>query len=152
MENELEKKNFEKAYAYAVYLLGLKLRTEGEMREKMRVKKHSQEAAEKVIQELLKNRYIDDQRYAEVYLENLKKYKHFGFYGIKKKLMEKRLPINLIEKVLNEGLSVEEEARVATRFLKKQLWVNQTQEERRKLGAKLKFKGFRSDVVARFIC
>ena len=136
----------EKAYAYAVYLLGLKLRTEGELREKMRVKKYSPEAAEKVIQALLNNRYIDDQRYAEVYLENLKKYKQFGFFGIKKKLMEKRLPPSLIESVLSDGLSEAEELKIAQRFIKNKKTGELSYEEKQKLAQKLRARGFRSNV------
>ena len=79
-----EPENFEKAYEYAVYLLSLSLRTSGELENKMREKGYSSENIGKVIQELATNRYVDDSRYAEVYLENLKKYKTFGFYGIKK--------------------------------------------------------------------
>lgn len=110
----------EKGYNYAVYLLSLKLRTEGEIREKLRIKKYELGITEKIISHLKENKYIDDQRYAEIYLENLKKYKNFGFYGIKKKLMEKRLPAEIIEKVLQEDLSLEEELKIAKRLLKKQ--------------------------------
>ena len=110
---------FEKAYNYAVYLLSLKLRTEGELREKMRLKKYNADVINNVIHRLAENKYLDDVRYAQVYLDNLKKYKNFGFYGIKKKLMEKRLPSDIIEKVLADGLSVDEEMKIAKRVLKK---------------------------------
>src|SRR3989344_1841643 len=106
----------ENAYNYAVYLLGLKLRTEGEMREKMRLKKYASSVINDVVGQLVANKYLDDQRYAEVYLDNLKKYKLFGFYGVKKKLMEKRLPSEIIESVLTDGLPVEEEEKIAKRL------------------------------------
>lgn len=112
--------NLDKAYDYAVYLLSLRLRTEGELREKMKVKKYQPEIIELVIAKLLDSHYIDDQKYAQVYLENLKKYKNFGFYGIKKKMMEKKLPPALIEQVLQEGLPLAEELKIAGRLLKKE--------------------------------
>lgn len=133
----------EKAYGYAVYLLGLKLRTEGEMREKLRLKKYAPEVVEKVLGELLSSRYIDDQRYAEVYLENLKKYKHFGFFGIKKKLMEKRLTPDIIAGILNEGLSEAEETKIAKAFLRKQ----KAGLEKQKLASRLASRGFRPNVI-----
>lgn len=147
MDNEVKNKNFEKAYGYAVYLLGLKLRTEGELREKMRLKKHSPHVADLVIQELLSNRYIDDQRYAEVYLENLKKYKHFGFFGIKKKLLEKRLPADIIESVLIAGLSEEDELKIAQRYIKNYEIGSMKYEEKQKLAQKLRARGFRTSVA-----
>ncbi|MCX6797476.1 MAG: RecX family transcriptional regulator, partial [Candidatus Doudnabacteria bacterium] len=119
-----------KAYEYAVFLLGIRLRTEGELREKLRIKparggsafggNYNDKAINEVIQRLKDQHYIDDQRYAEIFLDNLKKYKSWGYYGIKKKMMEKRLPANIIENVLSEGLSEEEELKIAERYLKKQ--------------------------------
>jgi len=151
MDNEDKKKNFEKAYGYAVYLLGLKLRTEGELREKMRLKKYGLEVVGQVIQELLSNRYIDDQRYAEVYLENLKKYKNFGFFGVKKKLMEKRLPPSIIEGVLDGGLSEEEELKIAQRYIKNYEIGSMKYEEKQKLAQKLRARGFRTSVAIRAV-
>src|SRR5262245_14123097 len=99
----IEDLSYDKAYSYAIYLLGLKLRTQGELRQKLRLKKYNAQVIEAVISSLIENRYLDDARYAEIYLDNLKKYKHFGFYGIKKKLMEKLLPAEIIEQVLRDG-------------------------------------------------
>jgi regulatory protein len=115
MDNLTE--NFERAYNYAIYLLSLKLRTEGEIREKLKSKKYESKICDAIILQLYENNYLDDSKYALVYLENLKKYKSFGYYGIKKKLMEKKLPSELIEKVLSEGLSIEEEIKIAKRLI-----------------------------------
>ncbi len=167
-----------RAYDYAVYLLGLKLRTEGELREKLRLKKHESRTADEVISQLKENHYIDDRRYAEIYLENLKKYKTFGFFGIKKKLMEKRLPSSIIESVLSEGLDENEETKIAKRLIGKQgtsgpdsradksarCGAGKGQEKprynsaksglyeaRRKLARKLKSRGFRGSVIAKLV-
>ncbi|MBI5530300.1 MAG: RecX family transcriptional regulator [Candidatus Doudnabacteria bacterium] len=149
--------SFEKAYDYAMYLLNLQLRTSGELESKMKDKGYQQETIHKVLVELAANKYIDDQRYAEVYLENLKKYKTFGFYGIKKKLMEKRLSNSLIEKVLGGGLGVEEEMKIAKKFALKQKSRIKSQEagrthqeiniEKQKLAQKLRARGFRSEII-----
>ena len=145
-ESTNQNQEYEKAYNYAIYLLGLKLRTEGELSEKMRLKKYNAEAIESVTKQLKENKYIDDQRYAEVYLENLKKYKNFGYYGIKKKLIEKRLPSNIIESVLSEGLSEEDETKIAEKFLKKQ-----KETDKQKLAQKLSARGFRGKGIAKLI-
>ncbi len=115
-----EPENYEKAYEYAVFLLSLQLRTVGEVREKMMNRGYASAIIDSTLAQLIEQKYLDDERYAQVFLENLKKYKTFGFYGIKKKLMEKRLPSNIIERVLAEGLSEEEEIEIAKKYLIKQ--------------------------------
>ncbi|MFA5990626.1 MAG: regulatory protein RecX [Candidatus Doudnabacteria bacterium] len=174
-----EPDNKEKAYEYAVYLLSLSLRTSGELEKKLQQKGYTEETIHTVLKELKEARYVDDQRYAEVYLENLKKYKTFGYYGIKKKLMEKRLPQNIIERVLSEGLGEDEEIKIANRFLKKfnansvyktkktlpgskedakqvaKPRYHSTEDEsygaRQKLAQKLRARGFNSSVISKAI-
>lgn len=171
----------ERGYNYAIYLLSLKLRTEGEIREKLRSKKYELRIIDEVIHQLFENKYLDDLKYAEVYLENLKKYKSFGYYGIKKKLMEKKLPAELIENVLAKGLSVPEEIKIAKRFIGKDKKLetgnlaiddasellepeentysvktygetkNPEQVKKQKILARLKSRGFRAEVVSRLV-
>lgn len=145
------KEQAEKAYNYAIYLLGLKLRTEGEVREKLRIKNYEPGVISEIVVSLKDNGYLDDQRYAEVYLDNLKKYKTFGYYGIKKKLMEKRLPAEIIEKVLMDGLSEGEEMKIAARFLKKHKAAFGNWKEKQKLAQKLRARGFRTVVIAKVL-
>lgn len=144
--------NYNKAYDYAMYLLNLQLRTSGELLYKMKEKGYTEATIHKVIDELILNKYVNDASYAEVYLENLKKYKTFGFYGIKKKLMEKRLPQDLIERVLNQNLSEEEELKIARRFLEKQGRKPESADGqvniKQKLAQKLRARGFRGSVIA----
>lgn len=164
-----EPDNKEKAYEYAVFLLSLKLRTMGEMLEKMRKRGYSEVVVEKVVEQLRAQRYVDDARYAEVFLENLKTYRTLGYYGIKKKFMEKKLPPPLIEKVLEEGLSLEQEISIAQRYLKKEGFAtqakkiepgeveystygdNEEQKEKQKIVNKLKSRGFRTEVISRLV-
>lgn len=156
---------------YAMFLLNIRLRTEGELRGKLKAKsykftQHRSEASgaglkiiDDVIRRLKDRHYIDDQRYAEVFLENLKKYKSWGYYGVKKKLMEKKLPMPIIENVLSEGLSEEEELEIAKRFIKKANSLplrgraegGVSREQRTKLARKLAAKGFRGSVVAKLV-
>lgn len=143
--------DLEKGYSYAIYLLSLKLRTEGEIANKLKVKNYKLKVIEDVIKRLKENSYLDDQRYAEVYLDNLKKYKTFGYYGIKKKLMEKFLPSVIIESVLNEGIGEEEELKIAERLVRKYESGIRSYEQKQKLAQKLKAKGFRVGVITKVI-
>ena len=155
--NTEEQQQLNKGYEYAMFLLNIKLRTEGELNGKMKGKKYNEATIANVINQLKENRYVDDKRFAEVYLENLKKYKSWGFYGIKKKLIEKRLPKEIIESVLSEGLSEEEELEIAKKFLKKQSQLSESSKTktlnhqgfRAQTARKLAAKGFRGSVVGK---
>jgi SOS response regulatory protein OraA/RecX len=162
-----EPENAAKAYEYAVFLLSLKLRTVGEVLKKMADRGYGEAIISEVVDKLKDQHYLDDQRYAEIFLENLKAYKNFGYYGIKKKFMEKKIPNSLIESVLHEGFSIEDEIKVAKRLLKKEGFVaaiksaddeNQYQtfnedsnKEKQKTMNRLKSRGFRGEVVAKLI-
>ncbi len=163
-----EPENKEKAYEYAVFLLSLKLRTIGEMLKKMHDRGYSQAVIEKTVDELKAHKYLDDDRYAEIYLENLKTYRNFGFYGIKKKLMEKKLPMPLVEKLLAENLPLSDEIKIAERLLKREGFEvakksveedihyqtysdAETNKEKNKLSNRLRARGFRSEVITRLL-
>src|SRR3989338_11068688 len=135
-----EPDSMEKAYEYAVFLLSLRLRTEGEVKEKMKGRGYNQNVIDNIVGQLKEQKYLDDQRYAEVFLDNLKKYKNFGFYGIKKKFMEKKLPSSIIESVLALGLTVDDEKIIAERFIKKEGLRIENQEDKQKAARKLAAK------------
>jgi len=165
-----EPENVEKAYDYAVFLLSLKLRTVGEVLKKMQGRGYTEEVIEKTLFKLKEQKYLNDENYAEIFLENLKMYKNFGFYGIKKKFMERNLPTVLIEKVLAEGLSIAEEIKIAQRLLKKEGFTtkavlqdeevtyttytdrdSEENKEKAKLRNRLKSRGFRGEVISKLL-
>jgi regulatory protein len=69
ISDDVEKEN--KAYDYAMFLLNIRLRTEGELRGKMREKGYEGEVVDEVMARLKDAHYVNDRRFAEVYLENL---------------------------------------------------------------------------------
>jgi regulatory protein len=164
-----EPENKEKAYEYAVFLLSLQLRTVGEIRQKMEGRGYTSAVIENVLEQLHDQKYLDDERYAEVYLDNLKQYKNLGYYGIKKKFMLKKLSADVIEKTLQDGLSKEEELKIARRMLKKEgvavkslsdeetsaisynTYDEGQSKQKQKIVAKLKSRGFRGDVIAKLM-
>ena len=162
-----EPENKEKAYEYAVFLLSLRLRTIGEVLKKMADRGYTASIIEETIERLKEQKYLDDHRYAEIFLENLKTYKTLGYYGIKKKMMEKKLPHELIESILSENLSAAEELKIGKRLLTKLGYEIKTKaddevhyqtfgdedenKQRQKMALKLKGKGFRGEVVAKLL-
>lgn len=167
-----EPENSGKAYEYAVFLLSLKLRTVGELVKKMQGRGYTESVIEKTLDTLKLQKYLNDERYAEVYLENLKMYKNIGYYGIKKKFMEKSLPTVLVDRILEEGLPVSEEIKIARRLLKKEGYAgkgevpaedetityttytdrdSEENKEKAKLRNRLKSRGFRGDVISQVL-
>ena len=144
------------AYNYALFLVGLSMRTESEMRRKMAVRGYNENVIKQVIKQLYAEKLLDDRNYAEVYIRNLKEYRSFGFYGIKKKLMEKNLPAGDIEELLETELTPAEELKIGKKFMAKELRGDYkksdlTQEAKQKLARKLQARGFRGDAVAKLI-
>jgi regulatory protein len=165
-----EPENQRKAYEYAVFLLSLQLRTVGEIREKMERRGYTSAVIEQTIEQLHENKYLDDERYAQVFLDNLKQYKNLGYFGVKKKFLMKKLPTELIGRVLDEGLTAAEELKIAKRFLAKEgtaIKPSSADEEssgitystydegqgkqKQKILAKLKSRGFRGEVIAKLM-
>ena len=162
-----EPENAEKAYEYAVFLLSLKLRTIGELVEKMQKRGYVEIVVEKTIEQLKAQKYLNDRQYAEVFLENLKAYRNLGFYGIKKKFMEKKIPSAIIESILEEGFTLSDEEKIARRLLAKEHFEPKKKssdeiqyttygddagnKQTAKLSNRLKSRGFRGTVISKLL-
>jgi regulatory protein len=144
-----ETEKYQKAYDQAIKYLTIKFRTVGEIQEKLKLKKYPTDVIMLVLRELERLDFLNDERYAKIFVENLKNYKSFGFYGIKAKLMAKKIPTDMLEEVLDEFFPVEEEIVVARRFVKKLSRAGR--EEYGKVARSLSSKGFRTEVVAKVL-
>lgn len=147
-----EPDSHEHGYSYALFLLNLRLRTEGEVRTKMQERGYAPAVVNSVLEQLKTNSYVDDFRYAEVLIDNFKRFKTYGLYIIKKKMFEKRLPKEVIETSVQENLSVPEEMEIAKKYMNKQgLNIGDAKEyaDRQKIAYKLSQRGFRGEVVSR---
>ena len=151
-----EPDSLEHAYNYALYLLGLSMRTEAEMRRKMTVRGYTEDVTEQVIKQLHSEKLLDDRNYAEVYIRNLKEHRTLGYYGVRKKLMEKQLPAQDIAELLERDITPEEELKSGKKLLQKELGSDYqkavfTQEQKQKLARKLQARGFRTDVISKLL-
>ena len=140
---------YQKTYDQAVKYLTLRLRTVGELQQKLKLKKYPADVIVKVLRELENLDFLNDERYAQIFVENLKRYKSFGFYGIKSKLMAKKIPNDMIEQVLQDFFSEEEEIEVARRFVKKLARLGRKDYE--KVARSLASKGFRTAVTVKVL-
>jgi len=149
MKSNPETTKYQKAYDQALKYLTIKLRTVGEMQQKLKMKKYPAAVIMQVLRELERLDFLNDERYTKIFVENLKKYKSFGFYGIKAKLMAKKIPNDMIEGVLEEFFPEEEEIVVARRFVKKLARTGRKEYE--KVARSLASKGFRTEVTSKVL-
>src|SRR3989344_3699896 len=135
----------EKAYNYAVRLLTLKMRTVGELQQKLKQKGFSNPVILEVVRKLEELDFVNDERYTQIFVENLKQYRDFGFYMIRNKLHQKRVPTDIAEKVLQEFFSGEDELALARRFVKKLKRLGR--KDYNQLARSLNSKGYHMDVI-----
>ncbi len=126
---------------YALFLVSLRAQSIGQLREKLEKKKYPAEEIDAAIERLAELNYLNDQQFAQIFFENLKKYKNFGYFGIKKKLIEKKLPKKDVGALL-KTFTLKEEAEIAKRLMEKN-----KNKSREQLVRAMQSKGFRGDVV-----
>ena len=139
-------------YDYALFLLDLRMRTEAEMREKMLARGYYPEVIDAVVKRLFEDRYLNDEHYAEVYIESMKSYKYYGSFMMKKKLLEKKVPKNIVETKLLELVTESDEQEIATRYIEKEFGkikdVKQMEYlEKQKIMRRLLSRGFSLNIV-----
>ena len=149
MHKKHKKLNLPEIYSaeqYATFLLSSRMLSSGQIREKLKNKGYQKTDIETVVKNFESFKYLDDEQFAQIYFENLKKYKNFGYFGIKKKLIERKLRAELIEDVLGT-LTISEEKKIAQRLLEKSAG-SKTFEQKFRM---LQSRGFRGEVIARVV-
>ena len=94
--------NFEQAKEKAVKYLVLTLRTENEVRNKLKRLNVEEDIIEQVIEYLKGINYINDSNYIEAYIRQCIKIPKYSKYEIKMKLLQKGINKNLLEEKLEE--------------------------------------------------
>lgn len=135
---------FKKVFDHAVKLLSNRLHTREELRRKLLLRKYDKSLIEQALDRLAELRVLNDEQFAEVFLQNLIHYKNFGFYGLKMKLRQRGLENNLIERLLAD-FSVEDELEIGRRAIARKAG------DTEKIIRTLKSKGFRSEVINKLI-
>lgn len=149
-----EPDSVEHGYNYAIFLLGLSMRTAGEIEFKMKNRGYNPQVIKEVVEKLLEDKYLNDEEYAEVYIGNFKSYQTYGLYMIKKKMMERRLPRELIESKLEELLTEDDEMEIAKRYARKKFESLKDikklpYEEKQKFLRRILSRGFRVSVATK---
>lgn len=88
------------AYSVAIRLLGPRDHSVAELTKKLRLREHEEEAIDSCIQELIELNYVNDKRYAELYVEQRIE-KGFGPLKIRSKLYERGIDSSLTRRAMD---------------------------------------------------
>jgi regulatory protein len=137
---------YDKVYDKALKYLDRRAHTYQELFRKLKLKGFDKEVIAEVLDELKEKKYIDDLQFARTFLENLIRYKTFGYYGLVVKLRQRGIEEGAIKELLDELLSLENETEIAERLLRKYRNL-----DKKKTAQILARKGFRTEVVRRIL-
>lgn len=147
--------DYDHGYQYALFLLNLSMRTVAEIKDKMTKRGYTIKVINEVINNLLQEKYLDDENYTEVFINSMKNYKTWGRFMMKNKLFEKKLPKELAETKLAELVSDQDELAIAQKYLEREYKdVNLrelTYEEKQKVMRRLLSRGFGIDTVTKLV-
>lgn len=136
----------EKVYEKAVKLLSIRLHTTGELQRKLRTRGFKDSEIFPVLRRLEDLNFLDDLRFAQIFIDNLKRYKDWGYYGIRAKLAARQIPNDVAAEALSEFYTAEDELAVAKRLLQK---LNRNAAAYQKLVRALSARGFRASAIRR---
>lgn len=134
------------AYEKAKSLIKIRPHHSEELIKKLLMRGFDRERINSAIQKLIEEQLIDNEQFAQVYLDSLIRYKTFGFYGLKAKLMQRGIPNRDAEVLLKEKLPIEKEKEIALKVAEKL-----QEKDKIKLAQKLSRKGFRSEVIQQIV-
>lgn len=126
---------------------------ESEVREKLASWGATDEEVEAIIEYLVEERYIDNQRYANSYAKDKFRFNHWGKYKISMMLRSKNIESEFIEEALNQ-IDNEEYLEKLQQILRDKLRSLKYSSEYEKKGKLFKFaqsRGFESSAISKVI-
>ena len=151
LEDVLKKEEQECANNYGLRLLNFKMRTEQEVRRKMKEKEYTDEIIDTTIDYLYYLNYLDDEEYAQKFIKDKSNLKNMGSERIKRELYMKGIDKNIIDRELEEIVDKDDEYEKAKEIAIKKLETTYKNDDKnaryRKLGGLLQRKGYSMDIV-----
>ena len=145
---QVDKEEFSKARNKAFNLLSYRERTIKEIEDRLRKKNFDEKVIKEVVDYLLENDYLNEERFAEMWIRSRKKHHPRGRKLIYKELKKKGVNQKIINTALDQYLSNQEELEMAKYLMDK--WLRRRTEEDSssyKLKNYLANKGFSYDLV-----
>lgn len=144
------KNEYLKARDYVLKLLSMYLRTEKELRNKLREKGFSDKISEELIKELKDQEYLDDKRYIKEFFEHQTKSRPCGKFLLIKKLLGKGINKGLIDEIIPDLLDEAGELELAKKATKSKLpTINKSSKKKQGIALAnfLTSRGFSGSVV-----
>lgn len=108
-----------KWYDKTLNLLSFRLRSEWELRDYLRRKDCPTEISDKILNKLSNNGYLDDEQFAKRWVENRRLMKSTSRRRLAQELKQKRIPSDIIEKVLADDKEATDEREVLRELVEK---------------------------------
>lgn len=140
---------------FAMKLISLRRRSVFEIEEKLKEKGLEENVLEEILEELKGYKYLDDQQFAESYINDRMNFNPRGKFLIKKELQEKGVAENIIEKKLEELISKEREVESARKLAEKKLRImggkNGKNKTNQKIMSYLQSKGYSFEIISQVV-
>ncbi|MCK4800239.1 regulatory protein RecX [Candidatus Parcubacteria bacterium] len=144
-------KDKNEALKFAMKLISLRKRSAFEIKERLRKKKFEEDVIEEVLQELKNYKYLNDEEFAEAYINDRINFNPRGRFLIKKELNKRGIAENIIERKMEELLSEEKEVESAKKMAEKKLRTINNKTDKIKVDQKirsyLQSKGYSFDII-----
>ena len=136
---------YKRARERALYIIERNLKTEYEIRQKLKEAKYPEDIIERVIEMLIKYDFINDYNYAKMYIDY--KVNSKSITAIKNDLYKKHISNDIVSSILEES-QIDESELIINLLEKKYYKFNlQDLEDKRKVINKLMYKGFKYNSI-----
>lgn len=149
---------FERAKKIALHFLSYRPRSSKEVVRKLQTQGYSTDLAKQVVHHLHSLDLIDDLQYARMFVRDKLRGRPMGKAMMRRKLMERGISFHMIEQVLKEYISEEDEQEAAAKLAAKKLQVQRERFAKLDLAKKQKRlldyllnRGFSSEVAAKTV-
>ncbi len=140
---------------FAMKLISLRRRSVFEVAERLKEKGLKENVIKEVLEELRGYKYLDDQKFAESYINDRMNFNPRGKFLIKKELQEKGVAENIIEEKIEELISEEKEIESARKLAEKKLRIMGNKGDKNKINQKimsyLQSKGYSLEIIGQAV-
>jgi len=148
----MEQENIKnQAMKFATKLLSVRKRSVFEITKRLRQKKIAENIIDEIVKELFEYKYLNDEEFAEAYINDRINFNPRGNFLIRKELREKGIAENIISEKIKELLPAKKELELAKKAAEKKLeYLNKDLEKNKvyqKIGAYLQSKGYSSYII-----
>ena len=155
LQDVLKKEEQECANNYGLRLLNFKMRTEQEIRNRMKEKEYSEDVVDTTIEYLYYLNYLDDEEYARKFIKDKSNLKNMGKERIKRELYAKGIDKEIINIQIEDIVDEDEEYEKAMEMAIKKLETTYKNDDKnakyRKLGGFLQRKGYSMNIVFKIL-